>query len=112
MLPADWEQETLLTPTEAAERLRVSYQTVYRLFEEGRRVRGQSTRVRLECVSLTKLYTSVEALTRFVQRCSPVPPDQVPTRTPAQVNRAADAATRRLLDKRKQARRPREGCAT
>jgi hypothetical protein len=90
MLPDDWESEELLSVAAAAKRLGKSPQTVTAYIRQGLSV-GGGRRVYLECVTVGTLHTSVEALRRFVERCSPAPKGQ-PQRTPAEARKAGQRA--------------------
>lgn len=91
-LPTDWEREKLITLKEAVPLLKKRrVQSIYRLVNDGRPLPGGG-RVYLEVVHLgTQWLTSVEAVRRFVERCSGLP-RQLPARTPEEAAKAGKRA--------------------
>ena len=118
MLPDDWQKEKLLTIAEAAELLGKSENAVTSYIDQGSVPKGRgrdAPRVYLECVKIGVLKTSVEAINRFVERCSPLPKDQT-QRTPAEARRAGKRAGEQLREElardRERHQRPAQSAAT
>jgi hypothetical protein len=102
----DLTQETMLSLAQAARRFPparlgrpVCPATVWRWCRQGVKVRGVGI-VRLECVRLSgRWLTSVEAISRFVARQTPLPEGKTPVqlpRTPAGRQKAAERAGKEL----------------